>query len=1131
MVAREFSLPSDNYQAIDRYPAREIANPATEQYSLQYEQKYTRPSENYREEYSNNASLPNYLQEPVKAVTREQDEYADNLFNNLLKNPDASGNKKKQYAEDLKRQMEEKNRRRIPEPVELGLNIGNPRTRNEDKNQYAADLEAQIRAKKQGISEEYYPFPSSSASQTSDKEKKQRYAQELEAQIRNKKQVGRPNMETEEYYPFPSNQDSSKDKKLQYAQDLQAQIREKNSRNSVNPEQFSNPASNRNIGNPDQFLNGAFNRNIGNPDQFVNPSLGRNIENPDQYANPPVGRNMRNPEQYSNPLIGRNIGNPDQFSNPPLGRNAGIPDSFSNPAKLIADSQRPDLYNDYYAKPPLADYRSPEENSRIREPAYRPVGVNYHPSGESEAISPKTGRRQVLEEPLIQGSLSNPVDGDKKLRYRQELERQIEEQKRRKDEEKKKLKMDEEKAEKRYFNDAGIDPTKPIIRQKTVDPNKPSEENPQAERYKEHLQRAKGSRPDLSKEAPDDRLSQNPMSTKSDMKKHLFEPQAPESAQSRDIYSEQRSKPHSDYQNPYASDPRKNSPDFPNMLSDQRHHSVPPENQYPLDSRGKMNSPDFPSSYPDPYSKNSERSELRKNETPHNSSLIETYLREIQETRLERDMAREKCLEMRELMLKEKERNLENLLNLARNNSYESRPNSYQEPRYPGGTLDSKSQVYPGYRPSPVPEGTGNAYPEYSTNLYGDNPIYTDPQRTPSYQYAPPQSNWRKNPEIRPYGYQEDLIDINPQVPPVPSGPIQGDLFERSLAGSSKWVDVNHSKWGNVKIVDSVQVPKDLPQDDPKERRKWGVENPPYSHQEELEEKEEEEQKLTEGNTPRFQLHTKSNLFKNLYADDESLPSKIEHVAFVTTQADLAGSHEGSIEEEIEYNSDQIYSDHEPSDREVEQTREIMMSNPKYEEVEEHLVDSDNWSDSHSEAEAEVKNKPSSKGSYNRPQIIDIFREKAANRVDPSPRNKVKQESPREAPKPSAAQGRVAFSRLEEARKHAKELKARETLEESEVDVDVDVEMSKGLESQRVGNKSHAESSFEGRFTKLALNELRQQKIKNSLEDSCKSFSNLNSSSSNKKAMRNFENIEEVKHESILKSLPGVRSQSRRYED
>ena len=87
--------------------------------------------------------------------------------------------------------------------------------------------------------------------------------------------------------------------------------------------------------------------------------------------------------------------------------------------------------------------------------------------------------------------------------------------------------------------------------------------------------------------------------------------------------------------------------------------------------------------------------------------------------------------------------------------------------------------------------------------------------------------------------------------------------------------------------------------------------------------------------------------------DDESLPSKIEHVSFQKTQVVISSSDENSIKEEIEYTSDQEYSEH----SENEKTKEITMSNPKYEEIEELAIECNNWADSHSEEEVQIEAK------------------------------------------------------------------------------------------------------------------------------------------------------------------------------
>lgn len=927
-------------------------------------------------------------------VTKDQMDYAANVLNDLVKRQEPD--KKRLYAEELKRQIEEKNVRKVPESFEQGFEIGN-RNRVVDKNKYAAELEAQIQAKRPNSIERPISAVFGSANVgMSEREKKLKYARELEAQIMQKKQeVAGGRVHGEEYFPFPSSQDSGRDKKRNYAQELDMQVR---ARNNVVNEIPKYP-----------------------------------------YAEPEFQR-RGNYEERSEVIVRKNT----------------------------EDSSMP-----------------------------------LNPSNMSSA------------------------ELDKKARYRQELERQIEEQKQRKEEEKRKKRQEEELAEKRYFSDAKIDPSKPIIRQKTVDPNRPSEDNPQAERYKEFVQRSKKS-PETNLDPPEmPKLSSNPVSTKSENKNFEYpELKKDPSYRPGDFQGAELGRPHPEMQKPLI-DGNFPYPEMQNPYYEMpRPYPVPGNPYYGL-NEGERVMRNFGSAIVDP----------RKPEYPLSNQLIETYMREIQETRLERDRAREQCLEMREMMLREKEKNLEQLLYLVKNQTGDSRPISYQEPRIP-----DRSSLYSGqgYRNTPVVEPKKELLTEQSKYMIED----------PSTGYSQIYSDLYK--DFKPDQYkvkyeQPDLIDVNPLSPPVAEEP---DLFEKSLAGNSKWVELSNAKWGAVSLIDSVAVKSSTEE---QARKKW----------QQMDSKENFLNSKPTDQTPRFCFNQMPGSLSKIVVDDESLPGLNEHLPYFPSKKDsseeLERSYNGelsvedapeSIQEEMEPSED-YSSDHQ--EKEVEQTHEITMSNPKYEETDQYMIECDNWSESQSEAEIEIKRQV--KNPYDRPKIIDVFKEKPINKLD-SVKNTPKKtlneypkdfskESPKDSPKESfrefpkefskkspkksprvknekpenTSHGKIAFSRLEQARKHAKELKAK--------DLGDEVESSQGmfLDLPDFIRESASQSSFEGKFTQLALNELRNQKKKNNEMNSSKRLVPIDSKDLNAK----FFAAAYEKNKGEEKQLPKV--QSRRYID
>lgn len=723
--------------------------------------------------------------------------------------------------------------------------------------------------------------------------------------------------------------------------------------------------------------------------------------------------------------------------------------------------------------------RYPEPDYQQRAMYEERSEVNYRKNNEE----PNT--------PFVPSGMS-AADLDKKARYRQELESQIEEQKRRKEEEKRKRRFEEETAEKRFYNDAKIDPMKPIIRQKTVDPNKPSEDNPQAERYKEFLQKAK-SPPEAilnTEEAP--RFSSNPTSTKSEHRNLIEYPEMRRDPSYRpsDFQPKEVLRPYPEMQRPFF------DPNLPYAEMQNPHYEVPKPNPmqghpyYPV-NEGERNFKNVGNQIVDP----------RKPEYPIPNHLIETYMREIQETRLERDRAREQCLEMREMMLREKEKNLEQLLFLVKNQTGDSRPISYQESRAP--EKPSPYSAY-GYKNTPTIESRKD--------------LISEPPKTLIEEYKPQNSNIYNDlyKDFKPDLYrnmfeQPELIDINPLNPPVPEEP---DPFERSLAGKSKWVDLSQAKWGAVSLIESVAVDSN---NEEQVRKKW----------QQVESQENFLNSKPSDQTPRFCLAKFPGSLSQIVVDDESLPSHIDHVPYFPSKRDSSEELEkpspGNLS--IDEGHYSIHEEFEPSeeegnssaiqDKEVEQTHEITMSNPKYEETDQYMIECDEWSESQSEAEVEIKRQV--KNSYDRPKIIDVFKEKAFGKVDSA------KESPKKSPKkelaPNPSHGKIAFSRLEQARKHAKELKAK--------DVGDDVESSQAmfLDLPDFYRESVSQSSFEGKFTQKALNDLRSQKKKNNEMNSSKASLPIDSNDLHAK----FFAAAYERDKGEEKALPKI--QSRRYID
>ena len=192
--------------------------------------------------------------------------------------------------------------------------------------------------------------------------------------------------------------------------------------------------------------------------------------------------------------------------------------------------------------------------------------------------------------------------------------------------------------------------------------------------------------------------------------------------------------------------------------------------------------------------RNMENIKYANPEPAPNSLMIEKYLKEIQDVRKERDSAREQCLEMREMMLKEKEKNLEQMLNLMRNqntelNQVDNRLGYERPPVYPVkslNSLDSRKDLERSPYVKPTNDYAQAAFEmvkkdlfmpdegRQGKDLYGMGSNYTDQERNmyENQKYA------RNN------QFNEPRTDYN-----------KIDYFEKSLASHSKFIEPTVSKW------------------------------------------------------------------------------------------------------------------------------------------------------------------------------------------------------------------------------------------------------------------------------------------------------------------------------------------------
>ncbi|CAG9318673.1 unnamed protein product [Blepharisma stoltei] len=565
--------------------------------------------------------------------------------------------------------------------------------------------------------------------------------------------------------------------------------------------------------------------------------------------------------------------------------------------------------------------RSHSTNDLIFENSLPPSNYNKFDKNQykQDLLSQISQKQQQKQFPPIEDPAPDPFhaqpasDINKKLKYREELQKQIEENRRRKEEEKKLIQMQDVRYEMKFSDQSQ---ERSIRRQKTIDPNKPSDENPHAERYREFA-------------------------------KHK------------------------------------------SIGGEEMYHPKISENSF--DNREIQQFSEFPSpriNYsPSPHNQNSFISQ----QPEINQSLTESYLKEIQEIKQERDKARECMLEMKEMMLKEREKQIENMITMLR---IQSPMNPYQAPlaQYPV----IQQNPAPLIQPNPVwsrpqtyqadPMNNQRVFAAVSTQL----PYYANEAQTPK-------------PDFQSYGPKnDDLIDVNPIQTNYLHilAPQEPEVFESSLRGHSKFVPTDMN-WGNLHLYEITQLPKTA---EIVEKSSKIPEIPNFLPK-------------TSMPNPTFKENPIQNL-KNIEANDESLPSNIEFFQLRKSQMEPVKI---VIQPKIEENKfeeesiDEAYSEHFESDIESEPYENEIVT-PVY-EIEMGVPKFGSFEEFSSGLVPNVQETPRAETRrliLDKPKTIDIFNKKS----------KITQKTL--TPKT----GSCAFSRLEEARKHANEQESLDLSEE-----------------------------------------------------------------------------------------------------
>lgn len=351
--------------------------------------------------------------------------------------------------------------------------------------------------------------------------------------------------------------------------------------------------------------------------------------------------------------------------------------------------------------------------------------------------------------PKLPESDQNDPTKQRKLQYKLELERQMEEQRRRKEEEKRLMKEKAQQDEAKYLAEFAAEQKR--TGKKVSDPNRPSPDNPNAERYEDFAgkRRFEGEERLIGVAAKPPRAPPVPIESQKEPVEAI-------------PYQREMSLPQREMSQPQ----RETTP--PQM-------SLPPRG-VPQPQREIMDVRMVPGI---------EGREALCGEA-------EEVLDEIQAIRRERDQAKAQMLELREMMLKEKESRLEDLMRMMSAPAYPSQwpvyapyPQAYMQPvAYPPVLVQPPVPLQPQHYFSPAAcesSARQRPSPKFSTSEKPESPEEC----------------------IRPKDLRQPAQ--RPRDIPIVQRKDATEFFEESLSGSSKFVDPDAMQWGSTKLLASIQ--------------------------------------------------------------------------------------------------------------------------------------------------------------------------------------------------------------------------------------------------------------------------------------------------------------------------------------
>jgi hypothetical protein len=481
------------------------------------------------------------------------------------------------------------------------------------------------------------------------------------------------------------------------------------------------------------------------------------------------------------------------------------------------------------------------------------------------------------------------------------------------------------------------------------------------------------------------------------------------------------------------------------------------------------------------------------------SQNIDKYYQEIQTIRKERDKAKAEMLELREMMLKEKESRLEDMIKMLTAQAM-ARPGAWpytpapagQWPAYPqgNGVLPAGAQVFP--------EAYGGAASPYAAPLLGE-PLRQEEgtrgaeisfpraaeasfpreeaEKQPMDSYLPREFSSPRFPTLG-----EDLLPLRKPLAPPQAG---FDMMEKSMSGTSHFIDPESMQWGTTKLQASVQrlpMPenrlRDLPMDAlSRQSAELGgslpstVEHIPIPPQENYLQIRQIPEEMNEEEDPIAAAFPSIASSEPL---DQSASASVELASYKQQSADSDRPISGKKQEE---RKTEVVTEQPIRPRGRNKPMELTPFSPE--------SSSELSSSSKTQQPVEALEAPprtSTASGRNRPRTLDAFKAQPVAKVPAKRQVPAKiagkntgSDDLKPTPTATPKENKPSFHRLQDLRDRKKQEKPRDVLDNLQDELEkLNQQRQNASEPLNLDGSSGSQSQFESRFKLVALNELKR---------------------------------------------------------